>query len=255
MLVLQDNGFLSPGLTSKLKKLIQNGATVLNFLDDTLARDLGLLAEKSSDQGSKKVRLATGSVNDMFYISRPPYAVYDLKSSSEIQPFLQDETGQVIGYRWNTGKGQFIQVAALFYDVFNSDAYSSLSDVSLRRAVIDEVLALADIQPRLRIIEPEDKVVAFGRQAPEGNDFWITTKSAHPDKTVNFHLIIRDVDSTKTYRVINILEGTAITMSGVDLLKIGLPIILSANGSAVFRVQDLNDATNLRQNRQAGDLA
>lgn len=245
LLILQDNGRLSANLVSTLKKLAQNGATVLNFLGDDLAvRLMDNKLSKSENPGGIKARLSTGPKQDLFSLSRPAYAVYNLQSVPGAQPFLQDENGQIIGFRWKIGAGELIQISALFYEHFNSDQYSELADVPLRRGVIDKILNQTGIQARLNIIGPADRVVAFGRQAPEGGDFWITSKSGNTDKAVNFHLALRDAQATKTYRITNVLENSTIIMKGKELADKGMPVSLSANGSAAFRVQDIDKCSD-----------
>lgn len=239
LLILQDNGVFSPGLATYLKTAMKKGATVLNLLSDTLAQDIGVQIEKINVKGSKKVFLSSDPTKSLFTLSRTPYAVYELKSASKAQAFLQDEAGQIIGYRMQQGKGQFIQVAGLFYDKFNSDFYGELTDVSLSRALVDQVLSLSGVQPRLKIREGGDRVVAFGRQAPEGDDFLIIVKSAQTDKPADVHITLRDVDAAKTYRVTNVLAGITSDIKGSDLINPGFLVSLPENGSSVFRLQNL----------------
>lgn len=238
VLITQDNGLLSHKMADYFKTLMNHGATVLNVLGDQLAEDMGYSVAKLDVQGMQKAYLSSNAMKNQFTLSKRPFAVYDLNSSSQARPFLQDANGQAIGYSVKQGKGQFIQLAALFYDGFNSDSYGELTDVVLRREVMDAVLDSAGVKPRLSIVEGGDRIVAFGRQAPEGNDFLITVKSANHHQPVDFHVALKDVDPKATYRVTRILEGSTVTMKGDELMHSGFLVCLPANGSAVYRIRE-----------------
>lgn len=187
LLFYQDAGFATSDLISSLNQQIREGSTVVSFLGNSLAKGLGVSFARSSLKKSEPAIVQFGG--ESFSVPRTPFSTYTLGSGSlgESCHSLLKHGEKVAGYYCQLGKGYFVQIGALIYDVFNSDNYSELQDVRSRRHVLEWLLKLTKLTPQIKILEGGDRVVAFARKIADQPGLWLTVKSARAE-SVTVHI-------------------------------------------------------------------
>lgn len=241
IIFVQDSGNLNPHMVQWLAKYAANGGTVVSFIGDSVARQIGApttqqvntlpgaitVTYQSPDQG------APAKSFEALGASLSEYSV--TTADAQTQPILYSNN-HVIGYKFKYQKGSLVQIGAIFHDAFNADAYAFLTDVPQRRALLDELVLADHIQPQFSVVEGGDRIVAFGRKAPADENLWLTVKSAHLNK-VNFHIRIHPNllrDQQNLYDIKDVMKGTSQTIDRTTLISSGLAVKLGPNGSTAF---------------------
>jgi hypothetical protein len=235
ILIHQDNGIFSKGLSEKLSALLNEGHTVINFFDNQLSQKMGLnINQRNAENRGEWVSFVYENTHSLF--SANPMFYYDLGNNSNCKNIIFHNQ-ESVAYQCQSGKGTFVQVGAHFYGIFNSDVYAQQSDVAKKRTFIEYFLKQNNIQPKIQIKEGGDRLAIFGRT--DGTTKMITLKSGQL-KTVANHLIVRGLDPKKSYQVKDIFGDKSQLMTGQELSNNGFLTELKANGSTVVIVTPVN---------------
>lgn len=234
-LILQDSGLIEKSLVLAIHDRLEHGAHVLNFLDDSLAKELGFGLEKSVLQVSNSVAL---QYKDQLLDARSaPLFHYQMGRDSNCRSLMSYNT-LTVGYRCSVGMGEFVQVGAVLYDLFNSSAYSEMSDVELRRAFLEDLMSGYGFGPQVQVAEGADRLAVFARHIPGRPQMWITAKNGQK-ADVKFHILVRNLNSEKSYQVKNVLTGEVQTLSGKALITEGFSAELKEYGSTAYFLTEL----------------
>ncbi len=228
LILRQDHGETSQSFARTLKKLIVQGHTVVNFLDDSLATQIGVAVAKTPQANMAPVRLTFDGQS--FAAESSPLFHYSLPLAPHCSSMLMHEA-LVTGYSCSIGKGSFLQVGALFYNVYNSNQYALLSDLPERERFLQSLLSSLKITPAVHV--DADKVVAFARHVNGDSHLWVTVKSALPQAAL-VHVQVRDLDPDQEYLVHNLLNGEQQQLLGATIQQTGFPAQLNSFGSTVF---------------------
>jgi hypothetical protein len=234
LILRQDHGESSQSFAQTLRKLISQGHSVVNFLDDSLAAQIGVAVAKTIPQSMEPVRL---SFDGQSFAAKPsPLFHYSTPLDSRCSAVLMHESS-VTGYRCSIGKGSFFQIGALFYDVYNSNQYTLLSDLPEREHFLQSLLSSLKITPSVHV--DSDKVVAFARHVHGHPQVWITVKSGLQQAT-RTHIQVRDLQAGQQYLVHNLLSGEQQQLLGAKIQQIGFEAQLERFGSTVFWLEPFN---------------
>lgn len=237
LILRQDPGGTSPSLAQTLKTLISQGHTVVNFLDDSLAAQIGVAVAKTPTPSTTPVRLKFDGRS--FGAESSPLFHYSTPLNARCSPSFtqEDASASVTGYRCAIGKGTFFQVGAQFYGVYNSNQYALLSDLPEREHFLQSLLATLKITPAVRV--DTDKVVAFARHVTGDDPVWVTVKSARQEPTLA-HIQIRDLNADEPYLVRNLISGQQQQLQGATIQQAGFVAQLTRFGSTVFLIEPVN---------------
>lgn len=243
IIFIQDSGTFSPQMIQWLSTYIAGGGTVVSFLGDSVARQIGAptasrvsaqagaipVIYRSADSASK-----SPVSSKSFDASGASVAEYSFVDTAQAQPILLNGA-KTIGYRYKYQKGSLIQIGALIHDAFNADAYAFLTDVPARRTVIDDVALTTHLDRQFAVVEGGDRLAVFGRSAPQDENLWLTVKSAQLNK-VGFHVRVNPLllSNHVNFDVKDVMTGTTRIIKRAALVSTGLPVELETNGSAAF---------------------
>ena len=238
-----DTGNNNPRTLSLLVRAIQSGKTVINFLEDTLSRPLGIKVSKQSMNFSEtqKLQVAGKPFPESSISTRGKVDFYDLSSAPNCKPILFWQA-QVVGYQCKAGKGNLVQLSALFFEDYNSSGYSRMADIQAQRFLLQKLLAPADVQPQIELTRPHDQVVAFGRRDPLKKLLWITLKSGSL-ASQNFRLklssslLAKELDFEK-YSATSLLSGKSISVNRKAIADEGIAVSLTPNESSVIILKE-----------------
>lgn len=233
LLLWQDNGLTNPKLTEALKARLEQGATVVSFLEHSAARQLGVQAvsRSGSPVGETWVRYE----NERF-LAVPALAFRYELADARCKALLFDDSASPTGYECAWGnQGKFVQIGALPYQPYNSDNYGWLNDSGTRLKLLRHLFASARIHSALEIPSTSDRTVAFARTVDQSS-YWITAKTGSPLGS-HTSLKVKNLNPTQTYRVRDLLSGWETTLNGAALTEDGFPLNLGPNGSTVYFVE------------------
>lgn len=237
IIFVQDSGTLNPKLVQWLANYVQKGGTVVNFVGDSIAKTIGAPSAQgvTTTQGTVALQYQQKGNFDALGTSISEYPV---DTQTHITPILR-AGNKVVGYNFKSESGgSLIQIGAVIHDAFNTGAYAFLTDIPARRYLLDDVLSDLKMSQHFKIQERIPRVNVFGRKAPGDNNLWITVKSGQLE-TADFHIMVNQSLSPKSvrhYEVKNVLSGEVLIMDRNTLLTQGIPVRLTANGSAAFMV-------------------
>lgn len=226
----QDNGVANPARTAALKRLLDAGHVVVNLIDSTLARELGLSVQQH-DHGSIGITQVSFGASQFTSRGTPLFA-YDLARAPQCRPLLMKGTA-VVGTSCAVGKGQLHQIGAVFYDRYNSDHYATMKDVGAQKTLLESLMKASGVTPRVHLAKGGDRVVAFGRT--DGSSFMVTAKSAHATSTQAV-VTIGEAKTTMNYRVRDLFSGRETLATGAQLATTGFTVELGAHGSTAVSV-------------------
>ncbi|RZA07069.1 MAG: hypothetical protein EOP11_08725 [Proteobacteria bacterium] len=233
LLFYQDNGATDPALVAALKARLRQGATVVNFLESSLARGLGVKA-----LGFQEDAAAATSLNfeeNGFSVLPNLVFHYDI-NDSRCKPLLATQAGAAAGYQcaWNGG-GNFLQIGAIPYQPYNSNDYGFMSDAPARLPLARHFLKVAKVKTTLAISQEADRTVAFARTVDQ-SAFWITLKTGSPLGS-KFVLKVNALDARAYYRTRDLISDREETLTGAELAERGFATELGGNGSTVLFVE------------------
>ena len=197
VIAYQDNGFASEAMIAKLKERAQAGATVVNFLHDSVARGMNATACEA--------------------LSLP--------------------VAGFTGRRCQVGEGRVYHVQTPIYNVLNSDNYSKVSDMPARRQLFDRILSEQRLEPVVHFRGGGDRAVAFARNNPERDALWVTLKTGRRDGGFTDSLVWSEANPGLTYKVTDILAGGVTEISGQALKTQGHRVSLGNDGSTVLFIE------------------
>ncbi|MES2528938.1 MAG: beta-galactosidase [Bdellovibrionota bacterium] len=230
VLIRQDNGPVNPKLVTKLKSLLEEGKTVLNFVDSNLTRSLGLnLQQKSGLSRGEWVSFLHDNTHSLF--SATPYFFYNVaneRACKNVMYYNQES----VSIECQVGKGTLVQTGAVFYGVFNTDWYAEQKDVAQKSQFINYYLR-NKIKTHLSLRGEPDRIAIFGRT--DGKMNWITVKSSRKE-SATATIILNLIDSSKNYIVKDLMTGKTSKSAGANLRSNGIPVELGSYGSTVITV-------------------
>lgn len=237
VIFFQDNATSSEKLYQALKAQVAQGKTVVSLLGHTLADYLNLQisfghsGDRSPVLSYKQSRFTT-RWSPLFY--------YDLSLAPNCQTQFKNQT-ETVGFKCQSPswKGSYWQIGTPFYDVFNSNRYSQLSDVKERTSFLKDILAETQIQPRFEFKNGGDRYVVFARESAQIPGFlWLTVKNSK-DQDLKEQLLVRHkISDSKKYKVTQLFTGEIQILSGLELKTIGFSIMLKKYVSAVYTVEE-----------------
>ncbi len=238
IIIRQDGGETSAELAAVLKRLIEKGHSVVNFLADSLSIKMGFVARgtASSAQGYFSSLTFRGFT---FGARSSPMYKYSNLQDDQCRSFLNFDQ-EVVGYQCDRGLGHFTQIGALFYDAYNSNDYGRVSDLAARNLVLQSILNLSSIVGQVQVSLPmadasAGKVVAFARKVKDEDPLWITLKSSFADATTQ-NLSVQGLQSDRLYSVQDLLTQEIRHFKGDELAR-GIPAPLAPFGSTVYWLQ------------------
>lgn len=199
LIVYQDTGFASNELVATLEKATRRGVSILSFIHSDLANRV---------------------------LARHPGRGCQRLPASPIE---------VQGYRCELGSARLFYAKVPIYDVFNTDFYYLIHDVAERRAVVENILRDIGVTPSIRIKEGADRTVAFARVGHDRDQLWITLKTSRLDGFAG-HLQWTRANPRHLYRVIDVLAGTSVEITGERFARDGFAAAVGASGSAAYFV-------------------
>ena len=173
-----------------------------------------------------------------------PIFTYDLKLAKNCTGILF--LNQLpAGYQCQTPNGIFIQIGALVFDAYNSDAYGKMTDTKERCSLIKALLGSSQIVPQLSWSANADKTVAFARKDPEQKLLWITVKTGSLNRQslrlkVSQKLIqegLLPITSNQQLEVIDILSQRSQKISLQQIINNGFDVDIDENGSTVYVIR------------------
>ena len=251
LILVQDSGSENAPMFAELKRLIQNGHTVVSLIGNQLSRDLGLnLPARIMNSKGPVLAYFQGKT---FTVRGAPLFHYELAAESACKPLVHvggasATAQQVAGYHCEgpkLGRGTFVQMGAVAHDVFNSAQYESLTDVPERTALLSAILQQAGVQPQIQIRGGGDRLVAFGRigtatatggaVTPELQERLITIKNSQ-NQARSFDVLVHGLSLVKVYRIVNLFSGEISMQNGASLAQLGFSGKLPRYGSTVYKV-------------------
>ncbi|MEZ0391631.1 MAG: beta-galactosidase [Pseudobdellovibrionaceae bacterium] len=231
LILRQDQGLTPSMMAQALREFANQGGLVVNFLGDSLAREMGLqISQAQGPNNSGAVRLNFEGAS--FEAASSPLMHYQLAESSSCQAILFHESA-VSGYRCSFGKGSLIQIGALFHDVYNSNRYVYLGDLVQRETLLRSWLQELGIEPTLQFADRSAKFVAFARKQANDERLWITVKSAQLSPSQGF-LRVQGLHPNGRYEIKALLSGKTQTLLGSEIQKSGFSVSLPTQGSDVY---------------------
>lgn len=207
----------------KLKHYVESGGVIVNVLEDSLTKQLGLLTESYDPEISDLSYLSYkgfDKVDQQIPVGDAPlklsylraYRANDLKTNKSCEAVMGAQH-HVVAYKCGLGAGQVIQLGASLQQVYNSNAYFESADLNQRNEFLKNLVQPFVAEPLVFVgsakHEKASKVVAFARRVDDPTQkqgIWITLKSGHsePKKvTLKFgdlskllsasELVVRDV--------------------------------------------------------------
>jgi len=239
VILRQDAGASRPDAAPYFRKFIEGGGTVINFLGDSLARNLGFGRSALAQAESRAVQASSSISTGKFDVAAKPLFSYQLPVGDGCEAVLVNGA-RVIGYRCRMGKGEFVQLGGLFYDAFNSDYYADLVDVAARRDFLQTLLGT--VRPQVSIVGGADRLVAFARRAADGEGLWITVKNGRRTTVraslrIERDLVRQAIGRGNRTKVRALLAGTVQLIPAPALSGRGFEIHLPPNGSDVYFVK------------------
>jgi len=245
MIMTQDSGSFTKDHATMFRKYITKGGVVVNFLGDSLAHALALnLKTKLLGPSHQTLTLMEAKETGIKISSGVPIFAYDLHSNNKLKNKCQGilhADDQVVGYIVKLGEGFFIQIGTVFYDQINSNDYSRLTQVPLIRSFMEKLLSFGNIAPNIKISGGGDRVVAFGRIAPDEKKLMITIKNGK-DEQIDQKIIIdakflkQVFKRTTTFTVLDVFSENRIKLKQADLTSSGIKVVLSAYDSTVLLI-------------------
>jgi len=257
-----DTGLNASRTLRLLRAAFLNGQTVVNILADQTALALGIpvpTAVTKLGRVFNEPQLVTyyltqggrlGSGNEpgakAVQISvTGPIFTYDMSGTKNCKGILFWQ-GQTVGYHCRSTKGSFVQLGAMFFEEFNSNVYSEMKDVPLRRRFLQAIMAEAKIQPNFVLSENADRTVVFGRKDPKRELLWVTVKTG-ARKTQSFKVQINPVFLQKALLtkgkgfvvtdLLSKLPQRSQRFSRERLTREGFSLELGPDGSGVYVVE------------------
>lgn len=238
IIIHQDNGSTNPQLARSLKRFVEDGGMVVNFLDNSLAKAIGARFAKEVLNSNDFPSLS--SETHSFKTSEGPLFGYSIDENCEAVLYA---SSRVVGYSCDIGKGKFVQIGALIYDEFNSDKYTWMNDISERRGYIEKLLKLNKKfkGPKLKIVGA-DGVISFARKNTKENALWITVKSSRDENTnsrlfFSKKILKESVGERNSYIVKDLITGKSQRFDAARLLSQGINLPLDAYGSTAILVK------------------
>ncbi len=259
-----DTGVNAAETTKVLKESSKQGKTIINYLADDIAKNLGFGMPSKKiinttnnktalvfhlDSKNQLVSKSDSASKSLEVFSSDPIYSYDLGSSENknCEGILYYQK-QIVGYRCKIGNSFFVQIGALLFKDFNSIYYSDISDASQQRIFIESLAG--DVKSQLKFSDNQKLTVAFARKDPKKEVVWITVKTGSKEKQ-NLNLMVSQkllktlVKPTakeaelykRQFTVTDLIENKKQTVSGADLVKKGLEVSLKPHGSTVFIIQ------------------
>jgi hypothetical protein len=234
-----DAGSTRPDAVRFFRGFMESGGTVINFLGDSLARDLGLGRASAASPQAGPALARSWISSGTFEVAGKPLFFYEVGATGDAcKPLLSVQT-RVLGYRCRVGQGTFVQIGGLFHDAFNSDHYADLKDVPARRDFLRALLEDAGVQSQVSVVGGSDRVVAFARRAGRGEGLWVTVKSGlktpvRASIRVDSALLSEALGPALNISVKALLTGATQGISPDRITAHGLEIQLPANGSEVY---------------------
>ena len=266
LLVHIDTGLNAPSTVDSLREALARGQNVINFLASDVPCQLGIgplencqisiptyLAPNTrtaltffiNSQGE----LRTGTEPDAHPVQifeTGPIFTYDLKTAKNCTAilFLNQHPA---GYQCQTAGGIFIQIGALIFDDYNSDAYGKMTDTIERSQLIRALLGSSQVVPQLQWSDHAEKAVAFARKDPEQKMLWVTVKTGSLNRQslqlkVSQKLIhegLPPLGSHQQLEVIDILNQRSQKISLQQIMKSGFNVDLDENGSTVYVIRPI----------------
>ncbi|MES2965022.1 MAG: beta-galactosidase [Bdellovibrionota bacterium] len=226
----QDNGVVNPARTAALSRLLALGHVVVNLVDSTLAKELGIDDGKRDQSSIGIAQVSFGGAN--FTSRGTPLFSFDLGKAPGCRALL-NKGSATVGYSCDVGPGQLHQFGTVFYDRYNSDNYGAMKDVLAQKSLLESLLRKSGITPRVNLVKGGDRVVAFGRT--DGSTFMVTVKSGLASSTQTM-IAIAEVDKAKSYRIHDLFSGRISDMAGSALATTGVAVDLGAHGSTAITI-------------------
>lgn len=177
---------------AELESFVRQGGLLVNFLEDTVIKQLGFdgkayphneLAQVATLEGQRpgieNVDVSKGLKLDYLraYGERP----------QDCEPILRAGR-HLVAFRCAMGEGQVVQVGASLQQVYNTNAYYENPSLTSRNKFLRALLATR-LRPNVEVTaatgSPSDasKVAVFARQSAKGpaGGLWITLKSGHKE--------------------------------------------------------------------------
>ncbi|HXH31887.1 MAG TPA: beta-galactosidase [Bacteriovoracaceae bacterium] len=234
----QDSGRVDLEQSHLLKKFVERGGTILSFLEDSLAKDLGITFNSVSKTKSSPIKVRFQKDRE-FDAAGTPVQYYE-NLPAHCSPILWTKN-QIVGFKCSVGKGQFIQLGVLFYDIYNSDWYGKISDVEKRN---DFLKTLITMNPKFKM-SGTDQLVSFAREVPGDNKLWITVKNGKPVENkgsleISWEMLKR-FGSPKTIQVQALMTGKTKVVNFPKNGPLSLMISLEGYGSEVLFLEPAHD--------------
>lgn len=234
VIIRQDNGPVPGKLVMKMRELLENGKTILNFVDSNLTR--ALLPEISQKSGLSRgewVSFLHDNTHNLF--SATPYFFYNTQNSRACRNVMYYNQ-ESVSIECQIGKGTLVQTGAVFYGVFNTDWYSEQSDVASKSSFISYYLR-SKIRPNFMMKDSPDRIAVFGRT--DGRKTWITLKSSRKEAS-RTTIAMAKLEKNRTYLVRDLLAGKETKLTSGALTDIGFTVELGALGSTVVTIEETN---------------
>ena len=259
-----DTGINAPRTLRMLRRAVNRGQTVVNFLAEDVARASGIPVPRATQEFGQSFPAAQtlifylkpdgrlGTENEpgaraVSLTTRGPIFTYDLSGRKNCQGILFWE-GRIAGYRCE-GKGSIVQVGAIFFEEYNSSGYPEIQNPRDRSLFLQALLAEAEVEPQLRLSEKATHTVAFARKDPDRKLLWITVKTgSRGAQTLKLRIrsgLLRESISTKAskFRITDLLKDGAERsqiLTRARLTREGFPVDLEAEGSRVYVIEGEN---------------
>jgi hypothetical protein len=237
LLFYQDNGSSDPALAEALARQLNRGAMVVNFVGDSLAKNLGFLVSgaRAAPQGENWVRFGGRRIRALPNVL---YS-YDLSGAARCQGLLYSDSLATVGYEcpWGVRGGSFVQIGAVLYHEYNSNAYGQMQDSADRLVLMQSLLEEAKAWPRFALADPGQKITVFARTVDD-QSFWITTKTGSTSP-VEFTVRLRLLDPEAHFSVRDLWTGETQFLTGMDLAGKGFQGKLEGNGSKVYFLEKM----------------
>ncbi len=236
MIIRQDSGETSTAMAFVLKKLTEEGRTLVNFLDDSLAQKMHL-GFQSSSRSATEYFVHLDFKDRTFAARASPLFQYQQIENSNCQSIIFHD-GVSVAYKCALGAGHFVQIGALFYDTYNSNDYGRTTDLAARTQILKSLLIEANIKSTLEMQIAEDdpafgKIVAFARKVKSQDPLWITIKSALASAT-NQKFLVRGLEKNRIYHVQDLLSQEVRLLKGQEIEDNGILVNLASYGSTVY---------------------
>ena len=259
-----DTGLNAPSTVDSLREAMARGQNIINFLASDVPCQLGIGPVENCQLSiptylapntrtaltffiNSQGELRTGNEPDAHPIQifeTGPIFTYDLK-------LVKNCTGILFlnqlpaGYQCRTANENFIQIGALIFDAYNSDAYGKMTDTKERRSLVKALLGSSLIVPQMQWSDNADKTVAFARKDPEQKLLWITVKTGSLNRQslrlkISQKLLqegLLPIPSKQLLEVIDILTQRSQKISLQQIINTGFNIDLDENGSTVYVIR------------------